>query len=104
MPGLGSGAKPQTRRHALALAVVPVAFLIAAFAYPSRQYHWDTLERAYLLQHPARYLHTWDGTPRSQFLSFAHVLELPLAAVVGAFVPGHSGLRSLIVFEAGTAA
>jgi len=53
-----------------------------------------------LLEHPARYLRTWDGTPRSLFLSFAHVLELPLASVVGWFVPGDSGLRTLCVFEA----
>src|SRR5262245_56210233 len=87
------------RRHAVtALAVVPLGFLLFASVWPCRQFHWDVLERAYLLDHPTHYLRSWDGSPRSQFLSFAHVLELPLAWLVGAVLPG-GGLRALIVFE-----
>src|SRR5262245_53429666 len=77
MPGSSSVAESGAAPRAALLALVPVVFFVAALAYPCRQYHWDTLERAYLLEHPARYLTSWDGTPRSQFLSFAHVLELP---------------------------
>jgi len=80
-------------------AAIPIAFGIIALAAPALQFHWDTLERAYLLEHPLRYLRTWDGSPRSQFLSFAHVLELPLAAGVRVMTGGGSGLRALCVFE-----
>src|SRR5262245_42706188 len=95
----GVVAIPLPSRRMWALLAIPILFGIVACVAPSRQYHWDTLERAYLLEHPARYLRTWDGSPRSQFLSFAHVLELPLAAVVRAVMPGASGLRALCVFE-----
>ena len=98
-----SGWQAPSRRAAATLAVVPLAFLLFASAWPCRQYHWDTLERAYLLDHPSHYLRSWDGSPRSQFLSFAHVLELPLAWLVGAVLPG-DGLRALIAFEALAAA
>jgi hypothetical protein len=87
-------------RRVWPLLVIPAAFGVVVLAAPSRQYHWDTLERAYLLEHPARYIRSWDNSPRSQFLSFAHVLELPLAAIVRAAIPGISGLRALCVFEA----
>ena len=81
------------------LLVVP--FLFAALALPcgSRQYHWDTLERAYLLEHAQQYLRSWDGSPRSQFLSFAHVLELPAAGLVRTVLGGGSGIRALTVME-----
>ena len=71
-----------------------------ALCFGSRQFHWDTLERAYLLEHAARYMHTWDGTPRSQFLSFAHVLELPAAWIVRSVLRLPSGLEALCVLEA----
>jgi hypothetical protein len=91
--------RPQ-RRALLAQGAVPLGFLVFALLYPARGYHWDTLERAYLLDHAGSYLRSTDGSPRSLFLSFAHVLELPLAWIVGLALPGASGLRTLVVFEA----
>jgi hypothetical protein len=88
----------------LALLLVPALFLFLALPLGSRHFHWDTLERAYLLEHSERYLRTWDGSPRSQFLSFAHVLELPMAAIVRGVVGGGPGLRALLLFEAVAAA
>ena len=78
---------------------IPFAFAVVALVAPSQRYHWDTLERAYLVDHAGDYLRTWDGSPRSQFLSFAHVLELPLAKVVQWVLPGANGLRALCVLE-----
>jgi hypothetical protein len=94
------GAPTLGRRDAAVLALVPCAFLVAVLVYPSHQFHWDTLERAYLLEHAGRYLQSWDGSPRSQFFAFAHVLELPLAWIVGLALPGNDGMRTLVVFEA----
>jgi hypothetical protein len=88
----------------VALGALPCLALGVFLAYPSRQYHWDVLERAYLLEHPARYLHSWDGSPRSLFLSFAHLLELPLAAILRSIAPRLSGLQALCILEAVLAA
>jgi hypothetical protein len=82
------------------LLVIPLLFLVLGLSFGSRQFHWDTLERASLIEAPAAYLHSWDGSPRSQFLSFAHVLELPLASLVRLASGGASGMQALIVFEA----
>lgn len=82
------------------LSLLPVVAVLVYLAYAARGFHWDTLERAYLLEHAGSYLRTWDGTPRSQFFAFAHVLELPLAWLVGRALPGASGLRTLVVLEA----
>ena len=82
------------------LYAIPVVFLVLGLSFGSRQFHWDTLERAYLLEHYQSFLKSWDGSPRSQFLSFAHVLELPLAAVVRVVLRSASGMQTLIVFEA----
>ncbi|UCE04022.1 MAG: hypothetical protein JSW67_07580 [Candidatus Latescibacterota bacterium] len=87
-----------------ALLLIPALFALLALPLGSRHFHWDTLERAYLLEHSERYLRTWDGSPRSQFLSFAHVLELPMAAIVRAVLGGGPGLRALVFFEALAAA
>jgi len=85
-------------RHA-SLLWIPLVFLLLGLTFGSRQYHWDTLERATLLEHPGAYLRSWDGSPRSQFLSFAHPLELPLAWIVRQ-APGLDGMRALVWFEA----
>lgn len=82
-----------------ALLVIPIVFVILGLAFGSRQYHWDTLERAILLEHPGTWLRSWDGSPRSQFLAFAHVLELPLASFVRLLLASPGGMVSLVVFE-----
>ena len=90
--------KPAWRARA-ALLAVPLLFAALALPYGSRQYHWDTLERAYLLEHARQFLRSWDSSPRSQFLSFAHVLELPAASLVWVVLGGGSGIRALLVME-----
>jgi hypothetical protein len=80
-------------------SAIPIAFIVLGLLFGSQEYHWDTLERAVILENPGDYLHSWDGSPRSQFLSFAHILELPLAAVVRLVAGSPSGMRSLILFE-----
>jgi hypothetical protein len=81
------------------LLLIPVLFSILGLTFGSRQFHWDTLERATLMESPAAYLQSWDGSPRSQFLSFAHILELPLASLLRVAMGFPSGMRTLIVFE-----
>lgn len=76
-----------------------VVFVVCGLRLGVQRLHFDTLERAYLLEHPLRYLHSWNGTPRSQFLFFAHVLELPLAYALGGVFLGVPGLRALLFFE-----
>jgi len=83
----------------VAVFAIPIAFVVLGLAFGSQQYHWDTLERAVILEYPGRYLHSCDGSPRSQFLSFAHLLELPLAGSVRLLAGSPSGMRSLILFE-----
>jgi hypothetical protein len=80
------------------LLLVPVVFVTFALVYPKRYYHWDVLERAWIIDFPFRYLHSFDGTPRSMFLHFAHPLELPLAVAFGAIVPGLEGMQLLRAF------
>lgn len=62
-----------------AVFAIPIVFVVLGLALGSQEYHWDTLERAVILENPSGFLRSWDGSPRSQFLSFAHILELPLA-------------------------
>jgi hypothetical protein len=83
----------------LALCAIPLTFVVLGLGLGSQEYHWDTLERAVILENPSGFWRSWDGSPRSQFLSFAHILELPLATVVRAILGSPSGVRSLVIFE-----
>ena len=78
---------------------IPIAFVVLGLFFGSQEYHWDTLERAVILENPGGFLRSWDGSPRSQFLSFAHILELPLATLVRLVVGSPSGMHSLVLFE-----
>ena len=82
-----------------AVFAIPIVFVVLGLALGSQEYHWDTLERAVILENPSGFLRSWDGSPRSQFLSFAHILELPLAMPIRVVAGSLPGLRCLVLFE-----
>ena len=84
------------------LLAIPLVFVVLGFGLGSQQFHWDTLERAVLLEQPSSFWRSWDGSPRSQFLSFAHVLELPLASIVRVCTGMPHGITALVWFETPT--
>jgi hypothetical protein len=89
----------RSQRQEWGALVLPLLFFVVCLAFGVTELHFDVLERAYLLEHPSECMKSRSGSPQSLFLFYAHILELPLAWLLGLRWLGLDGVRALVLFE-----